>query len=211
MAFIGQLASDANNPQFVGASNPDDVLSVTFYMRSERNNFESEKQGRPIFYEVPYVIIQAPGNQLSIIDTEARDDHKVRFPRQWAVFQNSQLPPEAQQTGTPLEHWPALSRAQAEEYKGRKFFTVEQIANASDLQIQSLGMNAQSLRQKARAFLAVAKDTALAQAQAAEIQKLRDEAQARDTAHAAEIADLRKLIADERPKRKYTRKPPKEA
>lgn len=165
---MNMLASDVANPHFAGATNPDSLLHVQFYMRSEQDNFKSEKEGRPIFFETPYIRINTPGNQLSEIDTPVRAEHKIRFPIQWAAFQNAQTPQD-QIVGTPVDQWPTVSRAQADELKGIKFFTVEQIANASDLQLQRLGMNGQVLQQKARAFLTTAKDHALEQHQAAEL------------------------------------------
>lgn len=199
------LASDANNPNFVGAANPDSLLHVVFYMRSDQDNFKSEKEGRPIFYEVPYVKIMSPGNQLSEIDTPVREDHKRRFPVQWAAFQNSHAPQD-QIIGTPVEQWPAITRAQAEELRGVKFFTVEQIAGASDLQVQRLGMNGPVLKQKAQAFLSVAKDTALEQRQAAEILK-KDQELAELRNRMARLEEmLAKGEAPEKPKRKYTRR-----
>lgn len=161
------LASDDNNPNFSGARNPDSLLQVKFYMRSMKNNFQSEKEGRDIYYEEEFITIWTPGNQLNIVDTPVREDHKRRFPIQYAAFKSSQSAPQV--VGTPLEEWPAVSRSQAEELKAVKFFTVEQIAQASDQQAQALGMNGPMLRQKAAAFLKVAKDTALAQHQAAEL------------------------------------------
>lgn len=195
------LASDMNNPNFLGPRNPDEVLHVTFYMRSIQNEFESEKQGRPIFQEVPFVKIMTPGNQLNIVDTPVRPDHRLRFPRQWEIFQSSQS--QEQVIGTPVDQWPRITRAQAEEIKALKFFTVEQIAGASDQQVQKLGMNAQMLRQEAQAFLAKAKDTALEQKQAADLKRKDDQ-----------IEELQKSIRQlsekmqelQKPKRKYTKR-----
>ncbi len=175
------LPSDVNNTGFTGAYDPDSVMYVRFYMKSIQNMYETEKQGRSIFFDVPFVEIMIPGNQLSIVDTPVREPHKKRFPKQWMVFQNSQSADQV--SGTRVEEWPAITRSQAEELKGLKFFTVEQIAGASDEQIQRLGMNATMLRQKAKAFLGQAKDTALAQSQAAELQK-RDQ----------EITDLKNMV-----------------
>ena len=72
-----------------------------------------------------------------------------------------------------------------------KFYTVEQIANASDAQLNTIGMAAGmspfALRDKAKAFLSSAKDTALVQQQADELSK-RDEIIARMQAQIAELA-----------------------
>ncbi len=199
------LASDMNNREFAGASNPDEVLHVKFYLRSMQNQFESEKQGRAIFYEAPFVQIMTPGNQLNIIDTPVRPEHKNRFPRQWAAFENNNKVEHV--IGTPVEEWPAITRSQADELKFLKFFTVEQIANASDQQLQMLGMNANMLKQKAQAFLAKAKDTALVQHQAAELARKDQEMEDMKKQMAALTAKMEELSApEEKQKRKYTRK-----
>lgn len=210
------LASDMNNTQFVGATNPDDVLHVTFYMRSIQNNSESEKAGRPIFFEQPFVRIQMPGNQLSIIEAPVREDHKRRFPRQWRMFEDSQFSSSEQVVGTPVGEWSALTRAQAEELRGMKFFTIEQIANCSDAQIQRLGMNGQVMRQKAIAYLKGASDHALAERQAAELAKKDQQINDLMTVVnklSAQMDQLTQRVdgndensGEERQKRKYTRR-----
>lgn len=197
------LASDLNNRDFVGASNPDALLHVVFYVKSVKDNYKSQKEGRPIFTDVPYVRILTPGNQLSEIDTPAREDHKQRFPLHWAAFTNSQ----SQETivGTPVEEWPALSRAEAEGLKAIKFFTVEQIAGASDLQSQRMGMNANSLRQKAQAFLANAKDSALSQKQAVELADKDKKIEDLSNRLSLLTEQVSKML-ETKPKRKYTKK-----
>lgn len=166
------IASDDANPGYVGARNPDDVLSATFYVQAVQDNFQTEKQARPIFKDEIFVRIMIPGRSDLTVEEIAREDHKQRFPRQWAIFQNKNS--QEQINGTPVEQWPVLTRAQAEELKALRFYTVEQIADCSDAQITALGMNGNMLRQKARAFLASAQNSAAAQFQAVELAK-RDE------------------------------------
>lgn len=200
------LASDLNNPQFSGAQNPDSLLHVVFYMRTEQDNYKSEKEGRPIFYEVPYIRITTPGNNLMEIDAPAREDHKNRFPQQWASFQNS-VEPQNQIVGTTVENWPVITRAEAEELKGLKFFTVEQLAGASDLQVQRLGMGGHVLRQKAKAYLETAKDTALQQHQAAELARKEEQISSLQAQLDSLNDRFEKMMqASNKPKRKYTRR-----
>lgn len=181
------LASDLNNPQFVGATNPDSALQVRFHSRPIQNNFETSKQGRPIFNDVDYIEIFTPGNQLNIIDTPVRDEHKFRFPLQWSAYQNAHAG-DQREMGTPVSQWPFLSGAQAEELKAIKFFTVESIANASDLQIQSIGMiggmSPHSLRDRAKAYLQAAAGTAAFEHDATEKAKLTET-----------VAELQKQVA----------------
>jgi hypothetical protein len=191
------LASDAANPEFVGAHNPDSRLAVQFYVKPIQNNFRTLEAGRPIFEDVVYVKIFTPGDQLNIIDTPARDDHKARFPMHWAHYQNTHGG-DSREVGTPLKQWPLLTASQAEELKAIKFFTVEQIANASDAQIQKIGMaggmDVHALRARAQAFLQVAQDTAVPQKQAEEIERLKQEAEEREAKHEREMAELREMV-----------------
>lgn len=175
------LASDANNPNFVGAHNPDAAIVVRFHRRPIHQPFLSNEEGRPIFKDVDFIEIFTPGNDKNIIDTPVREEHKRRFPQQWAAFQNAHST-DTREIGTPVSQWPMLTASQAEEFKAIKFFTVEQIANASDLQLQSLGMiggaNPHVIRDRAKAYLAAAAGTAAPQAQAEELAKAKEQMEA---------------------------------
>jgi hypothetical protein len=158
--------------------NADARLAVTFYKRSVKQEDESMAAGRPIFKEFDFVRICVPGDNLTEIDTYAQDSHKQRFPRQWAHYQN-QTAGHEQLIGTPIEEWPLISRSQAEELKGIKFRTVEDVANCSDLQLQRIGMIAgmspHGFRDKAKQFLNIATETAEVAQKEAEMQALREE------------------------------------
>lgn len=158
------LATDLNNTEFVGAINPDSRLNVQFFSKPVQNNFLTEKEGRPIFEDRDYIRIFTPGDNLNIIETFADKSHQNRFPRQWALYQNNKESED--QIGTPLKAWNLITPAQAEEFKALKFFTVENIANASDQQIQNIGMKGgmspYALRDKAKLYLAASRDQALA-------------------------------------------------
>ena len=136
-----------------------------------------------------FILIEVPGNQTLTIDTFAAEGDKKRFPIEWARYQNEKTDGDIE--GTLLSDWPVINAATAAELKHFKFYTVEQIATASDAQLNTLGMAAGmapfTLRDKAKAFLASAKDTALVQQQADELSK-RDEIIARMQAQIAELA-----------------------
>ena len=169
-------------------NSPDSRLNVKFYQRAIQNEFKSNIEGRPIMEMRDFILIEVPGNQTLSIDTFAADEDKKRFPIEWARYQNEKV--EGDIEGTLLNDWPVLNAAIAAELKHFKFYTVEQIANAGDGQLMTLGMAAGmapfTLRDKAKAFLASAKDTALVQQQADELSK-RDEVIARMEAQIAEL------------------------
>ena len=181
-------------------------LAVKFYENTIQNDFLSKKEGRPIFETRDYIRIEVPGDMNTIIDAPVNQGHIDRFPIHWARYQNDkQAAGSADFQGTLLKDWSLLSAAQAAELRHFKFYTVEQIASASDEQIGRVGMAAGlapfSLREKAKAYLAHAKDSSVVQAQAEELRK-RDE----------EIAAMKRQLEElarqvEAPKRG---RPPKE-
>ena len=216
---MGNLASDIDNPQFVGAVPDTSGLGVRFYKDVRQNAFQSNQQGRPIFEEVTMIHIVLPGNQLFDVKEAVREDHKRRFPLQWAAFQNAQEGKDPMMIGTPLEQWPLLGRAQVEELKALRFYTVDSIAQASDATLSRMGMAAGmaplALRDRALRFLAAAKDDAAVNKQAEEIERLRQEQTAKDREHAESLAKMQQQIDAmsqavaanvPKPKRAYHRK-----
>jgi hypothetical protein len=192
--------------------NGDENLYAEFYIKPVKQNFASEEAGRPIFQDVVYVKIMTPSDQLTQIDTIAREDHKARFPRQWMHFQNKQAG-QQQIVGTPVGEWPQLTASAAEELRALKFFTVELVANANDSQLQRIGMIAgmspNSLRDKARAFLNLANDSAEEAKREAEIAELKAENERIKADTDKKLAEMQEqmkallmMASEKKPKRK---------
>lgn len=164
--------------------------AVRFYQKEVQHNFNTEKEGRPIYYMADFVRIEIPGNQYSIIDTFAGENHKKLYPQQWAHYQNQRRDMgEDDISGTLLRDWPILTSAQVRELKHYHFYTVDQVAQASDDQISKItmivGMGGHAFREKAQNYLKRAKDSSIAETQAEELRK-------RD----AEIEALKQQMAD---------------
>ena len=127
--------------------NADSQLHVEFYIRDDEQ-----------FRGQTFVRIQAPGDKTNVVDQPLRDDHKARFPRQYLHFQIQQNEGAASAIGTPLTDWykaapEDINRDQIAELNILKFVTVEQLALASDSQLQRIGMGGIGLREKARLYL----------------------------------------------------------
>lgn len=208
-----QLASDADNPNFVGAHNPDAALVVKFYTKAVHQPYQSTQENRPIYADVDYIQIFTPGNQLNIIDTPVRGEHQARFAQQWAAYKAGRS--AEGMNGTPVNQWPFLSAAQAEEFRAIKFFTVEQLANASDGQLQNLGMvggmNPHSIRERAKAFLAAAAGSAPTERLAQENEELKQQMADLQRQMQALAANTGAVVALETPKRKRRTKAEMEA
>jgi hypothetical protein len=99
-----------------------------------------------------------PGDKTNIVDQPVREDHKRRFPRQWLHFQMQNN--NAEVIGVPLSQWVKddpenFNDMQMAELQIFKFQTVEQVATATDNQLQRVGMGAMGLREQARRYLQV--------------------------------------------------------
>lgn len=202
------FATDVANTQFAGAMDPDSIMRAVFYMRACKNEWLSEKEGRPVYEDRIYCRYGPAGSTLLEMDVRSTSEHERRFPRQWAAFQAGQDAEAQKHVGTPLKEWPLLTPSVVEELRDRKFYTVENIAGASDDQLAPLGMGFMdmgpfTLREKAKAYLQAARDSALPQKQAGEIAALKDEMARRDEEHKRELEELRALIlASQAPKKK---------
>jgi hypothetical protein len=170
------LPSDQNNA--------DNRLQVRFYKRSVHQEQESMDAGRPIFKDFDFVQICVAGDSLTEIDTYALASHRTRFPIQWANYMNRQGANDQEVVGTPVTEWPLVSKSQAEELRAMKFQTVESIANASDQQLQRMGMAAGmspfAFRDKAKAFLNLATNAAETDKREQEINALKEELAKKD-------------------------------
>ena len=193
----------------------DSRLAVQFYKRSVKQDMASDEAGRPIFKEFDFVRIMIPGDNLTEIDTYAQESHKQRFPRQWAHYQN-QVAGHEDIIGTPLDQWPQVTRSQAEELRGLKFYTVEAIADCSDQQLQRIGMVAgmspHNFRLKAKAFLNLANDSAEVAHKEEELQALRQEndkikaeTDAKLAAMQEQMSALLAAVAEKTPKTRKTK------
>ncbi len=156
----------------------DSRLHVTFYKKAVENPAKTIEEGRPIYEDRVFVRIAVPGDNLSVIDTFANAEHQRRFPMHWQHFLNKNVDDDSI-VGTPLKAWALITPAQAEELRGMKFYTVEQVANAADNHIMKLGMmlgmSPYSFRDKAKAYLSSAKDAAESVKRDEELQALKEQ------------------------------------
>ena len=158
------LASDVNNPEFVGATDPNAALYVEFYWHEPVDKWaseqESQKQGKRVTVKrdrCPFVRIMRPGDKNSIIEEAVRNDHKHRFAERWLQWQLAEGLIDGGENipGWKIEEWPHLEDKpeQLRELKYLRFYTVELLAGASDAQIQNLGIGGMGLREIAKQAL----------------------------------------------------------
>lgn len=164
---------------------------------------ESEKQGRPIFKEIPHIRIVIPGDRSVEYVSKADKYHQDTYPQAWKRFEQNQVEGHS---GTLLETWAQMNRALVMEAKFNNIHTVEQLAGLTDAVVQKMGMGWMEWRRKANAYLEIAAGTAVQSAKEEENKRLRDELEAMK----AQIAALAKPEAD-KPARGRPRKEAVEA
>lgn len=153
------LATFEGNLDHFDPRNPhagDDRTPVQFYMGAWHDQSASEKEGRPIFKDMEYIRIMT--SKDAIIDRPMRPQDVERWPRAYAAWKATGVSEPGSQ-GTPLEAWPLMTRAQVEEYKYFKIYTVEQLAEMSDGLGQQI-MGFQKIKAQAKAYVEVAKGQA---------------------------------------------------
>lgn len=172
----------------VHTTNSEDAkLYAVFYQSFQENSERSKTEGRAIFDDLPFIKIFTPGDRSNVIDRPVRPTDKTRFSRQWQAFNNQQ---EQRASGTPLVEWPIITRGQAEELKYLGFSTVEQIADAND-GVNYMGL--QDLKNKAKAFLEIAKGNT---APISELTKLLEETRAQNKVQAESLIMLQAEVKE---------------
>lgn len=117
----------------------DEHLFVEFYFNPAKGN-------------KPYIHIAIPGDKTTDIRRAVKETDKVRFPRHWEAFERGLDQIEA--GGMALEEWAALDEGRRMELRAMNIFTVEQVASLADGVLKQVGMDARTLRDKAREIVA---------------------------------------------------------
>jgi hypothetical protein len=163
----------------------DEKLYVAFSTEAMESPIKTKETGRPVFDDVEMIEIRIPGDDKTIIKNQVSDEYRERFPDEYAAFKSSTT---LATTGTPLEHWAALTKSQVASLKFSHIQTVEDVASISDANLTQLGMGGNELRTKAKAFVAAATDTAFVEKQAAELNEVKAQMKAMQEEFARQLA-----------------------
>lgn len=150
-------------------------LIVEFYWKDKLNPQATEKAGRPIYRQAPYIHIMIPGDKTTDVHRPVREADKARFPQPWALFEAEQ---EQVTDGTPLSEWTILNVAQRSELKALGFRTVENVASMSDVQMDRIGMGARKLKRMAEGYIENASQGVDSAKMASELEKRDNEIEA---------------------------------
>lgn len=157
----------------------DNKLYVEFYRKPVLQPGKSREAGRAVYEEIDYIRIHVPGDKSCVVERPVSQQDVFRFQERYNKWKAGQ---EEAVTGTPLSALPGMNPSKVEEYKFFKLVTVEQLAEAND-NLGAKFMSFQQDKQRAKAFMEVAKNNA-------PIEKMNEELQKRD----AEIENLRTMV-----------------
>lgn len=145
---------------------------VRFEIRTIEDIAASKAAGKYVAKDVDYVIITAPYSEgkenvhqkvsgwLTYLENEVACG---RMPAEWAdryktMYRKWKAGQEIPLDGTPIKGWGVIAPAQQEMLLRIGIHTVEELAQANDTGMRSIGMGAQDLKNKAMAWLAQLQD-----------------------------------------------------
>jgi len=158
-------------------------MAVFFHTVQVQNNFKTMTEKRPIFEEKIFLKKLVPGDSTLVVDRPMREQDVEEYPIEWARFEQKK---EQRVSGTPIDVWTVISETQKAEFKALHIFTIDQFAQLAD-SVGNKIMGFNDLRDKARAFIAAAKDSAV-------FDKIRAETDAKLAQQEEEMAQLRELV-----------------
>jgi hypothetical protein len=136
-------------------------VTVGFFRHAIKNEAKSLNEGRPVFDELDYIRVLIPGDKFTTIERKATEKDKATYPQSWEKYQRKEGEKAGGLIGTPLEEWHLIPVSRRAELHHMNIFTVDALASVSDGNLHNLGMDGRKLRDKARAFIKSAKDSAL--------------------------------------------------
>lgn len=138
---------------------------MQFEQRAVQDRLQSEAQGHVVFKDVNYITLTMPGGK-QVFDAIAdeylaqkrRESIDNRYPKAWIdyfdrAYEEWKKGNDVPVNGTPIKHWPVVSRAEIAQLAAANVLTIEDLAEANESVLQTIGMGARTMRDKARAWL----------------------------------------------------------
>lgn len=147
-----------------------DGTALRFFERPTKNNFQSEKNGRPIFDTSLLVEVMVPGSRESTPEFEVERTYCEEAGKDASGNRLIERSPKYMQyaaqiesykaqngvglaSGTPISQWPNVDAGTAATLKAAGIQTVEMLAAVQDTHLPNLGIGGRVLRDQAAAYL----------------------------------------------------------
>lgn len=186
-----------------------DGAALRIWRDTAPNKFLTESLGRPLFDEVIFCDVIAPGSRDStptfelerVFCPEMNHPEPKRGPKytEYKTFiddfkKNEEI--DSSLAGTPLNQWPEMNRSLIAQLKAAGVFTVDALAGLPDTKLNIVGPDGRTWREKAKAYIENAKNGAYATELAAKLETVNTDlasSQQREQALAARVQELETL------------------
>lgn len=121
-----------------------------FYLEPILNKFKSKEAGRDIYESKEFILIICPGQNKTEVRRPVQENDKKEYHQEWRAFVENK--PDAI-VGTPIENLPRLDPGMARQLKHLNIHTIEQMASLSDSGLANIGIGANELKTRAKAFI----------------------------------------------------------
>lgn len=128
-----------------------DGVFPIFHHEVRRDEDATSKAGKPVYKNVPYVEIVCPGNDKERPNMAVTSNHKQRWPKEWAAFEEGRDAPKLD--GMPIEEWTHADKHLAMTLRASEVHTVEQLSKVDDINLQNLGPGMMNLKNMAIKWL----------------------------------------------------------
>ena len=138
---------------------------VEFKRMAVPDKKRTEELGRRVTKDVDMAFVMQPGSKdqvervatdwLAMLKLKSINGSADAYPQEWidgfhAKYKAWQEGQDAPLDGTSVKEWPILSPAQAENFIAIRALTIEDVAAMTEQAMQSYGMGARELKQKAQ-------------------------------------------------------------
>lgn len=191
---------------------------LTFNWDVAKNNFQSEKEQRPIFDKVLMVTVRSPGQQKSVAKLEIMrefGDGKKKFSAYYDRYKKYSDDfmtngDGGKLQGTPIEKWEEITMERAAALKAINVLTVESLVELPDTALHQVGMDARKLQAKAKAYIDARKGDQeamkIAEQAIAEKEELKKELETKNLELTERINMLEKMLMEDKPKEDIKKK-----
>jgi len=168
-------------------------ITPVFFRREVQNFAKSEQEGRAIFEMHEFVRIMIAGDPHNMHVAPVDATVKARYAVEYARWQETEKHKQ-EVGGTPLRAWPLMTPEKIAEFEALHIFNVEGLAQLPDVHL-SKAFDLREWRERAKAYLEAAKNSAVSAKFAAENERLRATVEELRGQLQQQVAQIAKLIA----------------
>jgi hypothetical protein len=178
-------------------------ITPVFFIEPVPDEKATEAAGAVRMREQEMVRIHVAGDMLNVHCSPVLDEHKERFAVQYEAWKTKRQARHIE--GTPLKNWPMISPLRIAEFEAMGIFSVENLRDTSDNNIQKLA-EGRVWREKAKGWLESAEKNGASAKFAAENERLRSDMEEMRR----QIAELSAQVGKEPTERRKPGRPRKE-